>query len=81
MTVNRDGDLITRSIDYEGANYPLETPLEQADLSNAIGELEGVMQELGSKKQTTERALRFLENLLFADTPLEDMKDGILQLL
>jgi hypothetical protein len=73
--------LITRSIDYDGANYPLQTDIQQADLSNIIGELEGVKQEFGNKKQASERALVFLVNPFYADRPLDEMKDGLLQLL
>ena len=59
----------------------METPLQQADLTSEIVKFEGVKQEIGYKKQTSERALLFLENPLYADTPLSEMKDGLLQLL
>jgi len=81
VTMKQDGDLITRQLDYAGADYPINTWVETADVSWLIAEREWVKQELAPKQQACERALLFLENPLNADIPLADMKKSLLQLL
>lgn len=65
----------------DGVDYPLETPVETADFSDALGDFEAVQQNEGSRLQKTEAALSYLENPSFADTPLGDMKANLLQIL
>lgn len=47
ITVEQDGNHITRSINLDGVDYPPETPIEQADFSAAHGEFVKVQQEAG----------------------------------
>lgn len=47
VSVSQDGDHITRSLNMDGVDYPLETPIEQADFSAAHGEFVAVQQEAG----------------------------------
>lgn len=81
VKMKQDWDLITRQIDYDGADYPINTWIETADVSWLIAEREWVKQEFAPKQQACERALLFLENPLNANVPLADMKDGLLKLL
>ncbi len=81
VTIQEDGNHLSRSISMDGVDYPLETPIEQADINAARSELITVQQNEGEKLQKTKNALTYLENPRFADTPFEDMKPSLLQIL
>ena len=81
VTVEVDGDHITRSMDLEGANIRIKTDIERADFSETLGKYESVRQELAPKQKRSENALSFLENPTYAELPLEDMKDGLRKIL
>lgn len=49
VAVALSGGQIRRSIDMQGVDYPLATPLEQADLNAALATLEAVRQNEGGK--------------------------------
>ena len=81
VSVEVDGNHITRSVSLDGSNYQLETPIEQADFSAALGTYESVRQELEPKKARSQQALSFLENPQYADATLADMQEGLLNIL
>jgi len=81
VTIEIDGDHITRSINLEGANIPVRTDIERADYADALWDFEAVNQEFSPKKARLEGALKFLENPLYEETPLEDMKDALKKIL
>jgi hypothetical protein len=65
----------------EGSGLSMQTPMERADLSKVSSEYTRSRQENLPKIDQSQKALLFLQNPAFADTPLEEMKTPLLQIL
>lgn len=81
VRVEKDGDLITRAIDMEGADYAISTDIKMADISPLIAEREWVKQKLVPKQNSLKWALSFLENPAYSNVPLKDMREQLHKLL
>ena len=73
--VATDGNSIHRSLDLEGANFPIETALHQVDVETAQAERGAVIDEVGPKLQSAQYALQLVEQQ--SNASLSDVKNTL----
>ena len=61
INVTTNGNTIHRSLDFGGANFPIETALHNVDIETAQAERSAILSEVGLKLQSAKYALQVVE--------------------